>query len=119
MHSPILEKFIPAINDRLNIFQSDMQAYYNNIAAGNKMFSTHLDTVEAKVDANLELSNQQVEYMIHKRKFEFNTTPSTQTQTQQIKGMSQLFICMLLYPLMVTIFNVTINGSVFRNIKRL
>ena len=112
-----MEKFIPAINDRLNIFQSDMQAYYNNIAAGNKMFSTHLDTVEAKVDANLKLSNQQVKYMIHKRKFEFNTTPST--QTQQIEGMSQLFLCIHLYPLMVTICNVTINGSFFRNIKRL
>ena len=89
IHSPILEKFIPAINDRLNIFQSDMQAYYNNIAAGNKMFSTHLGTVEGKVDANLKLSNQQIEYMIHKRKFEFNTESWQSTQTQQSEGMSQ------------------------------
>ena len=88
IHSPILEKFLPAINDRFNIFQSDMQGYYNNIEEGNKMFANHLKRVEDKVDASLKLQNQQIAYMIHKRNFEFNME-STPTQGSAVITQSQ------------------------------
>ena len=83
IHSPILEKFLPAINGIFNIFQSDIQAYYKSIEEGNKLFRDHLKRLEGKVDANLKLQNQQIAYMIHKRNFEFNMEL---TQTQESDG---------------------------------